>query len=180
LALPGLMSLIFLAPAIGRADLMTTFDVSGTVENISGGALGSCAAGATCPFKGMFTVDATTGTVESTGLDITFPGLPDFDNLYTSIPDGPGWELGAENSSGDIIGLLFTTEPNPGSLVGFTGGTLAAGGPGFGGDSSDNYQIVSGTIAPVPEPTSLVLLAGVISWVVFDLKRRLAKKTAIR
>jgi len=36
------------------------------------------------------------------------------------------------------------------------------------------------TIAPVPEPTSLALLGGVIAWVVFDLKRRLGKKSVIR
>jgi hypothetical protein len=36
LALPGLMSLILLSPAIARANTLTTFDVSGTAFNESG------------------------------------------------------------------------------------------------------------------------------------------------
>jgi len=172
LALPGLMSLILLAPAIARADV---FYVSGTALNFSGGKLGSCAAGASCPFSGMFTVDTTTGTVESTGLDVTLPGLPDFDTLFFSgAASSNAWEIGATNSAGDSLSLAFITAPTPASLVGFTEGSIVGG-----GDEGHNYIINSGgSIAPVPEPTSLVLLAGVIGWVV-GMKRRVRQKSAI-
>jgi len=46
-------------------------------------------------------------------------------------------------------------------------------------DASTSGGSGVGTVSAVPEPTSLVLLAGVIGWVVFDLKRRVGKKSAI-
>jgi len=173
LALPGLMSLILLSPALARANTITTFLVSGTAENISGMTLDSCVYLARCAFSGMFTVDTTTGTVESSGLDITFPGLPTFDTLDMS---GPaiigGWGLVVLSSS-DGLGFIFTT-PNPSSLVGFTGGLINSG-----LDGRLDYSIISGSITPAPEPSSLVLLAGGIGLLVFRLKRRFRKKSAI-
>ena len=88
LALPGLMSFTLLSPALALADTITTFDVEGTATNISGGMLGSCLTGATCAFSGMFQVDVTTGKVESSGLDIAFPGVRTFDTLFLSGPFG--------------------------------------------------------------------------------------------
>jgi len=174
LALPGLMSLILLAPAIAQADV---FDVSGTAENVSGGTFGSCALGATCPFSGMLSIDTTTpGTVKSA--DISLPGLDSFDHLIDSFSNGADWEIIVESStSSDALTLTFTTPGHtPPSLVGFTGGSIT-------GDSDEQalYNINGGSITPasVPEPTSLLLLAGVIGWVVFDLKRRFRKKSAI-
>jgi hypothetical protein len=153
---------------------MTTFEVSGTANNISGAALGSCAKGATCPFSGMFTVDTTTGTVESSGLDIKLPGLPDFDIFSPGQPVGGNWQIGAANGSGDLLNLVFTNG-QPASLVGFTGGSIV---DGF--DFGNNYTINrGGTVAPVPEPTSLVLLGGVICCLSFSLKRRFGRRSAI-
>jgi hypothetical protein len=174
LALPGLMSVILLAPAIARADV---FELMGTAFNGSGVTLGSCAAGATCPFKGALTIDTATGTAESA--DLTLPGLPSFDDLTVSRVNGigTGWEIGAKNSSGETLTLDFTTPGHsPPSLLNFTGGSIFGG-----GDSSENYAITGGTVAPapVPEPTSLALLAGVIGWVLFDLNCRFRKKSAI-
>jgi len=74
----GPMLLILLSLYIVRADTITTFQVSGTAENDSGGTLDSCLSRATCAFSGMFPVDTANGTVESSGLDITFPGLTAF------------------------------------------------------------------------------------------------------
>jgi hypothetical protein len=165
LALP----LLLLSPAITLADTITTFDVSGTATNLSGGTLDSCAAGATCDFSGMFQVDVTTGAVESSGLDITLPGLPAFDMLGSSIrlPNSLLWQIGAFNSLSDTVDLDFTTAPTPGSLVGFDGGVI------FGaGDIANFYRITGGTITPVPEPSSLVPLAGGLGSLVFGFIRR--------
>jgi hypothetical protein len=46
-ALPGLMPLILLSPALARADTITTFDVSGTAHNISRETRGYAATGST-------------------------------------------------------------------------------------------------------------------------------------
>jgi hypothetical protein len=174
LALPGLMSLILLSPALMRADILTTFDVSGTALNVSGGTLDSCANGALCAFSGMFTVDVTTGTVESSGLDIRLPGLPSFDTLAGSGPlPGLGWRITASNPADEVF-LDFTTPPHAGSLVGFTGGSIIGG-----AELLSNYRIAAGgSITPTPEPSSLVLLAGVLGLLVFS-RRRFGKKSAI-
>jgi hypothetical protein len=174
LALPGMMSLILLAPAIAQADLMTTFDVTGSAKNFSPGKLGSCAAGATCPFSGMFTVDTTTGTVESSGLDIMLPGLPDFDTLSLSTGNSGGeWLIDATKSAGDDLSLTLQLACFKCSLVDYAGGPIATG------EDHGNYVITSGTVAPVPEPTSLVLLGGVVCCLSFSLKRRFRKKSTI-
>jgi hypothetical protein len=53
-----------------------------------------------CDFSGSFQVDTTTGTVESSGLDINFPGLTVFDTLTFSGPLGmpPFWQIQVGNS----------------------------------------------------------------------------------
>jgi hypothetical protein len=146
-------SLILLSPALVRADAITTFDVSGTVKNISGGTLISCAKGATCGFSGMFQVDTTTGTIESSSLDINLPGLEVFTSLGPSSRNGNDWEIGCFSPQG-MLSLEFTTAPTAGSLVGFTGGSIV------GVDALPDYVVIGGTIAPTPEPSSLVLFAG--------------------
>jgi hypothetical protein len=171
LALP----LILLSPALALADTITTFDVEGgAVVNVSGATIDSCANLQTCDFSGMFQVDVTTGTYESTGLAFTLPGLATFDSLEGSSPGS----LNAGNSSGNSLNFRFTTEPTPDSLVGFTGGTIIGG-----GDGDDDYVIVPdrGTVTPVPEPSSLVPLAGGLGWLVFGLaRRRFRKRSAIQ
>jgi hypothetical protein len=88
-----------------------------TATTISGGTLDSCASGATCDFSGMFQVDVTDGTVETSGFDITFPGLPDFDNLVLLGPTITGFSIQADNSSSDALTLDFTQHQ-----PGFAGG----------------------------------------------------------
>jgi hypothetical protein len=65
----------------------------------------------------------------------------------------------------DILSLFFTTAPTPGSLKGFTGGSLVDGLDGGG-----HYSVAGGSITPVPEPSSLVLFAS--GMLVFGLTRR--------
>jgi hypothetical protein len=45
------------------------------------------------------------------------------------------------------------------------------------GQGNQNYMLLSASITPAPEPSSLVPLAG-IGWLVFGLTRRFGKKSA--
>jgi hypothetical protein len=170
LVFPGLVALlILLSPALVRATV-TTFVVSGTAENFSGMTLDSCAAFASCAVSGTFKVDTTTGTVEPSGLDITFPGLPAFDALNGSgsIFEGAEvWRVNAGNSQSDELILDFFTAPTPGSLVGFTGGSIRDG-------LAASYQLTGGSITPAPEPATLVLFAS--GMLVLGLALRFGKK----
>jgi len=66
------------------------------------------------------------------------------------------------------LNLLFTTAPHPGSLVGLTSGSIV-GATSF---VPSHYNNLSGGITPVPEPSSLLLLAGGIGWLVFGPPNR--------
>jgi hypothetical protein len=46
------------------------------------------------------------------------------------------------------------------------------GGPIFSGRAYPVVEVTGGTITPVPEPSSLVPLAGGLGWLVFGLARR--------
>jgi len=153
--LPYLVALALLPAQFAKAD--TVFDVSGSAANTSGGSLGSCAALATCPFSGTLTVGTTApGTVD--GLDITFPGLPAFDTVTAQGPlPFPGWDMEATNSSSDVLALSFTTTPD--LLVGFTGGTITGSFVGSVSTHEVFYDNFTGSINPVPEPSSLGILA---------------------
>ena len=166
-----LRSVMFLLPTvlamtlitgIAKADTITTFNVSGTF---------------TIPYSGTFggtlTVDMTNGTVSS--VDITFPGLADFNFVEFSQPwpAPPGWILGVANSTSDALDLTFTTTM-PNSLVGFNGGTIT------GGDVFDLQTLqtlfvgFSGTIAPatVPDQASTAILLVLGAGGLLALRRR--------
>lgn len=164
--LPCLVALALLPARFARADPISVFDVSGSAENISGGKLDSCPNNATCPFSGTLTVDVTSTPTNPLGavdaVDITFPGLADFNTVVTFTgAAGIGWVISSLNSSSDRMVLYFSTTPTPGSLVDFAGGTI----PGDLGRVLGTtapfvlYNIQSGTITPVPEPSSLGILA---------------------
>jgi PEP-CTERM motif len=141
-----------LAPQTARADVTTTFDVSGTATAELGQSCGS-----NCPFSGTLTIDVTTGA--ATAVDITFPGLSAFDTLTFSDGAGPSdWAIFASNSAfADFVTLIFTTTQTPGSLVGFAGGSIV--GKSVSGNPSGNvlYALTSGSIAAVPEPSTWAL-----------------------
>ena len=130
-----------LAPQTARADVTATFDVSGTAE----ARLDPCGE---CAFFGTLTINVTTGA--ATAVDITFPDLAAFDKLIRSHKSGTShWSIGAFNSDEDTASLVFTTTPTPGSLVGFTGGSII---PGGGVDNL--YVVIKGTIGDVLYPSA--------------------------
>ena len=105
-----------------RADTIEEFFIKdGTAQNVSEGSLGSCGAGATCPFSGKLMVAGAGVTVR-----ITFPGLDTFADLAFSSPCPPSvgschgfgsrWIVDLFNN--DFIDVTLATIPTPGSLVG--------------------------------------------------------------
>jgi len=138
----------------------STFVVSGTANNVSGGTLGSCANLAFCDFSGTLDIDVTAGTI--TGWDITFPGLPDF-NIVTVAFAGSLRTI----SNGYIFTLLFDTGP---SLVGYSGGPITGESVVRTGGAGTVYGDLTGSITPTPLPAALPLFAtgigalGLLGW----------------
>jgi hypothetical protein len=71
-----------------------------------------------------------------------------------------------------LSAVVVNTLRHSNSLVGFTGGSI------IGDGDVVNYTVPSGSVAPVPEPSSLVLFPGGLAWLVFGLTRRFGKKPA--
>ena len=169
--------------AYAHADTITTFNVSGSANNVSGETLGSCAIGATCSFSGTLTVDVTNGT--ATAIDVTFPGLSAFDTWKTTIPVCSGGFSDCDmilfnGSGGDDASFEFQSSPSVGSLVGFTGGTFE-GNDTVHALSGFTFYTYSGSIsAPesssVPEPGSLVLMLMGLAAVGFFATRRIRRR----
>lgn len=147
-----LASWVLLGPAFAKA---TTLNVSGEYSS--------------SPFNppsGTFSGTITTNGNNITDVDITFPVVSDFTYVADSLPAGNNWDLTAANLDGLELDLVFSTTPIPGSLAGFTGGNIVSGQvidpeggltffQGFSGGISPS--LTSGS--PVPEPSSLALLA---------------------
>ena len=146
LVLPSIV--MALLAGLARADSIRTFEVSGTAFAESGQSCGS-----NCAFSGTLTADVTINTL--TAIDVSFPGLAPFNTMPVFIPtQEPFLELVVHNSTADQLTMFFTTMPNPGTLLGFTGGTIFSGGV-FGPSA---YSIKSGSITPIPEPGALFVL----------------------
>jgi hypothetical protein len=152
------IALLPLAAGFARADTITTFDVSGTSQGAEGQ---SC--NQDCPFFGTLTVDVTAGSALAG--QISFLLRDDvfltFTHLADSRPteDGTMWEIGFSEPRGPSLGMVFTTTPTPGSLVGFTGGTIVDGAVPL-----PTYENLKGSIMPVgiPEPGTLLLLSPIL------------------
>jgi len=165
--------LILLWPALVRADAIITFDVSGFATNISLGTLDSCPEHELCAFSGTFRVDTTKGTVESGGFDISLPGLPAFDRLVSSVkffPLSKRMLLGktAPPANCALLSAHFQSQVRWWASMGGQSQFLP------GGDTFGNYLFESGSITPVPEPSSLILFASGL--LVLGLRRKFGKK----
>jgi hypothetical protein len=159
-----------------RADTIKTFDVKGTAKNVSRMDLGSCEEGEFCSFSGTLMVDVTDGKV--TAVDITFPGLPTFARLTGSSTAAGLWTIRVFNNVLRRVSLqlAFTTTPTRGSLVSFDGGRITFGRVDRRFGVIRIYDNLSGSITPMPEPSSLALLGpGLLCCVGFGLVRRRSK-----
>jgi len=102
-------------------------------------------------YSGTLTIDVTAGTV--TVMDVSFQGLSPYNTINDSGPSSTSdWRITAVNADGVYtLGLRFTTGHTPGSLVGFTGGTII--GDGVTNPDQPAYEALNGSItAVVPAP----------------------------
>jgi hypothetical protein len=142
----------------------TMFDVSGTCTP------GTGFTGTT--FSGTLTIDVTAGTV--TGIHVSFQGLSAFNSILGGHATGTSdWVIFATNVGiNDGLNLEFTTGHTPGSLVGFTGGSIV------GDDVTSTvgnmgYNITGGSVTPaVPDGGSTVSLLGFALLGVAALRRK--------
>src|SRR5215469_13154896 len=155
----ALMALVLVGAA--RADTIKEFFIQdSTASNVSGGTLGSCTFLELCSFSGTMMVDVTAGSI--TTWDITFPGVPTFDNCCTFQGPFPSfWEAISRNNASDRLILDIRATHTPASLVGFDGGSIV----GLKVESPTGrevYFILSGSVTPtttvIPEPGTLGLL----------------------
>src|SRR5215469_975973 len=155
-SMAALIAMVLVGAA--RAATIKEFDVSGTAINVSGGSSVSCAANDLCSFSGTMMVDVTSNSHFSgvEAVDITFPGLPVFDNccsfqLGRFISDV--WETQTPSAVGTLF-LDFHTTRIPASLLAFDGGSIVAFSPVNRAGSFVSsgaykiYTVQSGSITP--------------------------------
>jgi hypothetical protein len=138
---------------IARADVITSFDVSATAVP----RFGTAACSATCTLGGDFTVDTTTDTLLSA--DVTAsgfsPGVGPFTNSEGNGTFGGYTAVFIGDATGDNLILAFET-PFLGEFMDYDGGDLSFSLLSTPRDAAE--WTVSGSLSPVPEPASLVLL----------------------
>ena len=151
--------LVYGAPA--RAGLIT-LDLTAAVTPEGG--ITVCSV--TCSLGGDIMFDNTTGVISS--VDVTTAGFPPSVGPFTV---GPGIDvfsqdftrLTVDDAAGDSLILVFET-PTPGSLVGYSGGSLvSSSGLTAVNTPHGSWNVGAGswtqaTVTPAPEPASLVLL----------------------
>ncbi len=168
-----MLVVLFMAVCVpcAHADSISTFDVSGTATAVAGQSCGS-----SCAFSGTLTIDVTSGTLNA--VDITFPGLASFTRLFFSSGFlTSDWTIYAINTGEDALTLDFTTTNTPGSLVGFTGGSIFDGLVEEYAAGDDLYLDPTGSItAPTatPEPSSVALMLFGVG-LMFVVRKRLGQ-----
>jgi len=86
-------------------------------------------------------------------MDVRFQGLSPFTTINESNPSSStsDWGMTAGSDESFVLELSFTTGHTPGSLVGFTGGTII--GDGVTNPDQPAYEALNGSItAVVPAP----------------------------
>ena len=139
------------APLLAHADTIDQFELQSSLN------LGYTA-------QGLVTIDITSGVVEISDFTVSQGGVvdatfttPSSNGLY----NGYYLAMFSGSTAGYTYELLFPVS----SLVGYTGGTLCTNSAACGGYFSGSYTPAgeatanSASLAPTPEPSSIVLLA---------------------
>ena len=166
--LPLLAVPLLLTSLTAYADTITTFDAAGMFASGS-------------KLSGQLTIDTTTGVVTSVNLGVTGP-----DNLlFTTIG---GQSANTPTAGNYHLSLLsgsntFNFELPVGTLVGYTGGLIAStSNPESSGNTSAIFfgntgtfdYLTSGSVAPTPEPSSVLLLGTGVLGMAGVLRKRFA------
>lgn len=142
-----------LAAGSARADVITTFNATGTFAD-----------GAT--LSGTVTIDSTTGVMTAADLGISAPDNLTLTNLYFQEANYPlsGIYEGAVNAGPTYPVLIFGMPVS--TLDGYDGGDLLSTSQTTSGytsalylSSTDINPLSQGTLSPVPEPSSIVVLS---------------------
>jgi hypothetical protein len=123
----ALAALATFAASAAKADVVETFGLSGSLNSFFGSPVAFFGT-----IKLDFSNDFTQESLQS--ISITVQGRPVFSNApsLNLAPWADQAVIGASNSSGDALTLMFST-PNPGAWVGFNQGAIAGGQVVYGG-----------------------------------------------
>jgi hypothetical protein len=154
----ALAALALIAVPAAKADVVETFDLSGSFLFPA------------ATFTGTVDLDFTNNTATSVDVTVyvTADGLPAYNQSPSLfLISGGQAVLKASNSTGDVLTLMFTV-PHQGTLKDFTGGTIAGSEAGFGGTcclfdpkgfiTPDPSNPVTPATAPEPSTWAMMLL----------------------
>jgi len=182
---PALLAALALCPALAHADDIRTFTLNATY-GLNGA---STPAG---NITGTLSIDATTGALLSESFSTPFDGYTN--TTYFGIGTWDGSQSGTSPNvyfgENAVTPPQYSTQLNlnlflpTASLVGYNGGSLCTNATPCASAISDinhhtDYNLISGalstSVAPTPEPSSLVLLGSGAFGLLGLVRRRLHK-----